>query len=335
MKEHLPQILAILRSCYTFAQAKALIARELTGGKEPTSDAITSLFRREGLEAPTSYLADPLDEEFSPTIPAPPRVDHGPECGAIAFIPDIHAPYHDPEALRVAIDGITTFFDGVPFEKRTLVLLGDVADMYKVSRHSKDPKRRLAISDELGVTNEVLDLIDQIHAARKVFCEGNHETRLARFISERCPEISSIIPDIRSLLRVAERGYEWVPYRDFGMVGKMMVTHDLDFCGKYAVVRSGDDIASSVAIGHTHRMDTHHGADTFGNPRTSCSFGCLVDFQSIDYKHRAKALREWVPGFGLGHQGPTGDVYPIPVPIINGQCVVNGKIIGKVAAVAA
>ena len=42
--------------------------------------------------------------------------------------------------------------------------------------------------------------------------------------------------------------------------------------------------------------------------------------------HEAKAS-DWVKGFGIGYLEPqTGIVHLQPVPIVNGRCVVNGKL---------
>ena len=51
-------------------------------------------------------------------------------------ISDIHIPYHDDEALEVALKA------GEKAKVDTVVLLGDVLDFYRISRFSKDPRRK-------------------------------------------------------------------------------------------------------------------------------------------------------------------------------------------------
>ena len=57
-------------------------------------------------------------------------------------------------------------------------------------------------------------------------------------------------------------------------------------------------------------------------------FGWLGDVEEIDYMNQVKARKEWSLGFGLGYlDTKTGVVYLVPVPIINGTVLIEGKIV--------
>lgn len=67
---------------------------------------------------------------------------------------------------------------------------------------------------------------------------------------------------------------------------------------------------------HCRRWECHVGA----------SFGWLGDYRRIDYRHRMRARRDWVLGFGIGYLRPSGVIHLMPIPIINYSCVVEGQL---------
>ena len=74
--------------------------------------------------------------------------------GKIGILSDIHVPYHDETALRAAIDHLQA-------EKIDALLLnGDWADFYSISRHQRDPKYR-NFKNELHVGRDLLKWMRQ------------------------------------------------------------------------------------------------------------------------------------------------------------------------------
>jgi len=63
-----------------------------------------------------------------------------------------------------------------------------------------------------------------------------------------------------------------------------------------------------------------------GGYHVGASFGWLGDYRRIDYRHRMRACRDWVLGFGVGYLLPSGVVFVVPVPIINYSAVVEGQL---------
>jgi predicted phosphodiesterase len=57
----------------------------------------------------------------------------------ILFIPDCHVPYQDKPAFKLMLKA------GKAFKPQHTVILGDFADFYGVSSHSKDPNRALKL----------------------------------------------------------------------------------------------------------------------------------------------------------------------------------------------
>jgi len=82
--------------------------------------------------------------------------------------------------------------------------------------------------------------------------------------------------------------------------------------------------------GNTHRLGVVYGGTVRGERHVACSVGWLGDFNAIDYRNQAMARREWQHGFGFVNYQSNGVGWVTAVPIINGECVIDGqRIKGK------
>ena len=233
--------------------------------------------------------------------------------------PDVHRPYHDKRAwalfLRVA----------KAVKPVHLVCIGDFADFYKVSAHSKDPSRILTFDDELADVNAGLDQLDALHATHKLFIEGNHEDRLRRYLQDKAPELYGVV-GADTLFHLKRRQWQYIPYKSDTRLGKLYLTHDVGTAGRYATHRALDVYQHSIITGHTHRMGFVVEGNAVAEFKLSASFGWLGDRAAVDYMQRANVNKNWALGFGVGYLHPaSGVAYLTPVPIINYTVVVNGK----------
>ncbi len=204
--------------------------------------------------------------------------------------------------------------------------MGDLADFYAISAHSKDPARALKLKDELAEAKRLRGNLDDLGAKRKVFIEGNHSYRLVRYLQDRAPELYEMI-DVRTLLGLTDNAWEFVPYKDYIKIGAIYFTHDTGDGGKYSTARALDAYQNSVVIGHHHSMSYLVQGDATGKHMVAAQFGWLGDENNADYMQRVKARRKWSLGFGLGyHDTATDNVFLVPVPIVNYACVVDGKV---------
>jgi predicted phosphodiesterase len=235
------------------------------------------------------------------------------------LIPDTHRPYHDEKAvklmLKVAKD---RKFDGV-------VILGDYGDFYGVSSHDKDPNRANRLDEELASINEGLDELDALKFKHKIFVAGNHEDRMERYLKTKAPELFNMVK-VKQLLKLQERGWKYVPYKDHTEIGKLFVTHDTGTAGAYAHYKAQADFQSNVVIAHTHRIGYAVIGNARGRPHVGAMLGWLGDVNEVDYMHRVKALKDWALGFGIAYIEPNGHAHVQPVPIIDYKCVVEGKL---------
>lgn len=98
-------------------------------------------------------------------------------------ISDVHIPFHDAEALKVALR------HGMDRSVDTVIILGDFMDFHACSHFERDPRLR-DLPAEVQVGREALSVIrDNFKKAQIVYLEGNHEARWWRYIWARCPEI--------------------------------------------------------------------------------------------------------------------------------------------------
>ncbi len=239
----------------------------------------------------------------------------------VLILPDCHHPYVDHLAwntfLRVA----------KVWKPKTLIILGDFVDFYQVSQFPKDPGRKMGFSGEIEAARVALNQLSALRVPRVVYCEGNHETRLARYVAARSPELHGLI-DVKSLLDVRKRGWEWVPYGHYSSVGKLHFMHDAGHAGVAAARQSVASFGGCIIFGHTHRAASHYESTVNGDRHCGFTMGWLGDPEAIDYRHRARVIRESQHGFGIAHvELSTGLGWVSFVPILGGRAVVDGKMI--------
>lgn len=236
------------------------------------------------------------------------------------FIPDVHRPYHDQRAWRLMLKAAQAF------KPDTIVVIGDFGDFYAVSDHIRDPLRKALFDWELADANKGLDELDALGATRKIFCKGNHEWRLARYLRTRAPALDGQIT-VEEKYHLATRNWELVEYMDHTTIGKLHVTHDVGVSGKNSVYRAASVFEHSVVTGHTHRLAYVVEGNALGVNKVSASFGWLGDVHQMDYMSKAKAMKEWSLGFGYGWlETRTGFVYLVPVPIVEYTAMVDGVL---------
>lgn len=242
------------------------------------------------------------------------------ETRPILIVPDAHVPFHDRRAWALMLKV------GRRLRPHTMVVIGDLADFFGVSSHSKHPERALKMREELDEVNRALDELDGLGASDKIFVEGNHEDRLRRYLQDKAPELFGVV-NISDLLHLDGRGWQYIPYRADTKCGKLHLTHDVGQVGRYSVYRTLDTYRHSAVTGHSHRLAYVVEADATGEYRVAAQFGWLGDHDQIDYMASAKAKKDWVLGFGIGyHDVSTEYVYLVPVPIVNYTCCVHGRL---------
>jgi predicted phosphodiesterase len=199
--------------------------------------------------------------------------------GKVGVLSDIHVPYHDETALRAAVDHL----QGEKVE--CLLLNGDWADFYSISRHEKNPKHR-NFKNELHAGRELLKWLRQeFPDARFVAKLGNHEERWEKWLWEHAPEISDDpIMGIDNWYGFERLGIDLVADKRIVLAGALPILHGHE---------KGNGISSpvnqargafmrlhhTVLEGHGHRTSTHSEPDMMGRETVCFSTGCLCDMR--------------------------------------------------------
>lgn len=238
----------------------------------------------------------------------------------ILFVPDTHAPFEDQQAFRLLLKVAKDF------KPDHTIILGDFVDFYSVSSHDKDPARGINFDAELDAAQTLLHTL-RLTVGRKsncVYLAGNHEFRLERYVSNNAPQLHRVM-SFKRIMELDRLGYKYIPYKDFLKIGRLYITHDTGRSGKSCAQQTLMDTQHNIVIGHAHRISYCVEGDALGHPHVAACFGWLGDKNACDYMHKIRANRDWALGFGIGYLMPNGNVHLTPIPIVDYQCVVEGK----------
>jgi predicted phosphodiesterase len=214
--------------------------------------------------------------------------------GRLGVLSDVHVPYHDETALRAAIDHLR----GEKID--ALLLNGDFADFYSISRHEKNPKHR-NFKRELEDVRQFLKWIRQTFPDIPIVAKaGNHEERFEKWLFQHAPEISDDpIMGLDNWLGLGLLGITLVGDKRIVLAGELPILHGHE---------KGNGISSpvnqargaflrlhhTVLEGHGHRTSTHSEPDMFGRETVCFSTGCLCDLRPA-----YAVLNKWNHGFAL------------------------------------
>jgi predicted phosphodiesterase len=205
----------------------------------------------------------------------------------VLILSDIHIPYHDIDALSVAIQ--TGIDEGVD----TVVLNGDALDCHMISDFVKDPKKR-KFKDELYAMRSFLsELRGQFPQAEIVYKEGNHEERYWRYMRVKAPELFDIDAfDFPTLTHCDKHDIKWLDGKSKINIGGLSIFHGHEFGKQFLPsvnVARGLFLKTkaNAMCGHHHQTAEHTERDVNGKVITCWGVGCLSEL-SPDYNPYSK-----------------------------------------------
>lgn len=227
----------------------------------------------------------------------------------------MHVPFHD----HAAVDCIVRVAEQCGVDE--LVLNGDIFDFYSVSSHEKSPTRRAILADELEVGREIVRLFDSTPPRKKTLIGGNHENRLDRYVSRTAPELTGLVPGIRSLLALDDCASRWETrdYNEPYTVGDVTFLHDVGASGTACARRSQATLGGKLVFGHAHRLQIHHEDAGWA----ACT-GWSGNYSELGYFSEHLARKVWTHGFGIvDFVNGRGEISLHP--IVNGKAIVDGS----------
>jgi len=239
------------------------------------------------------------------------------------IIPDCHRPFHSRRGYALMLEAAQLL------EVDEIVILGDYADFYSVSRYGKHPKVSTLLSDEVDSVREGLDELDRLFPqAKKVFLEGNHEARLEIYLVEKAPGLFGVT-DCQYLFEINRRPL-WT-YIPFGRDQRYRVL-DTDL---YAFHRpKGPNprahlqrtMVSSI-YGDIHKIEEARAVSLDGRIITASCPGWLGDVTSRVFDYMP-STPQWQLGFSVVTKvEPSGEFYIETFEIKNNQVVVHGQVL--------
>jgi hypothetical protein len=238
---------------------------------------------------------------------------------------DAHFPYVDRRAYDLALEVLTD--SGIS----QLVLGGDFADVHGLNSFGKNPHVEDTIMDEVECVLEEISLLDSLFKRQdKIFIEGNHCTRLERYILKKCPELFNFLT-IPRLFKLAENGFKFIPDGPDQMykISTLNVRHKPCGGGENFSNSTVKKAGASVIFGHHHQIQEHQTVTLDGDYHRAISVGCLCN-----KKHPVMSYvtthHQWQLGFAIVTVGDDGKTWFCQnVHILQGkkyQCQANGRI---------
>lgn len=231
----------------------------------------------------------------------------------ILVLSDIHIPYHDIDALKIALE------HGKKLNPNAILLNGDTIDMYHASRFIKD-KRLRDLGGELEMTRDFLNYLHDEFSCPIYFKIGNHEARWENYLRTQAPELLGITDfELKNVLQFGSIGVVEIKSTQLIRAGKLCILHGHEFghsvFSPVNVARGLYTRAKSDSlIGHHHQTSEHTEKDLNGNVVTTYSLGCLAGL-SPEYM----PFNKWNHGFAFVEFDNNGDYLVNNYRIINGQ----------------
>ena len=203
-------------------------------------------------------------------------------CNNILLISDLHIPYHNIEAVTIALDY------GKKEKVNTIFINGDLIDCHMVSRFEHDVKKR-SIKQEFDATRDFLKQLRKAFPKASIYwLKGNHCIRWEKFLLAKVREIwDDDYFYLEERLQLNEVNVKILDDKVLVKAGKLSITHGHHiFKGVFTPVNPSRGAflraKQSLIVGHLHRPSHHPETDLDGNIISCWSTGCLCELRA-DY----------------------------------------------------
>ena len=200
-------------------------------------------------------------------------------CNNILLISDLHIPYHNIQAVTIALDY------GKQNNVNTIFINGDLIDNHQVSRFETDPKKR-SVKQEFDATKQFLvSLRAAFPDAAIYWLKGNHCIRWEKFLLMKVREIwDDEYFQLEERLQLNSVKVKILDDKTLVKAGKLSITHGHHiFKGVFTPVNPSRGAflraKQSLIVGHLHRASHHPEVDLDGKIISCWSTGCLCELK--------------------------------------------------------
>lgn len=240
------------------------------------------------------------------------------ETETLVSLSDIHVPYQNDEVLDSAIRLIKKL------KPHNVVINGDVADFFELSRFCVDSKREDQLQNDIDMANDVRARIRKAAPnARLIETEGNHDTRIHTYMMGKSPGLRSLRALGRAkLFEYDENEIDWYPGAGFRIRERFLIKHGNVVRAGAGASAKGESEKSGLSgiSGHTHRLAPFRKEGY--SRRVWWEQGCLCRLDP-DY---IEGVPDWTNGIVVAQFSTKTDAFHVePVEAVSGRLVYGGK----------
>ena len=231
-------------------------------------------------------------------------------------------PLHDLKAWR----SVLKFAE--EFKPDTWIMGGDIIDCGVISHHNHGKPGATEglklIADVRECRDEVIAPVEKIVGkGNLVYLIGNHEDWLTD-LTDQIPALEGLI-DLKTLLKLSDK-WQLIPQGGAYKLGKLTFIHGDTVKGGEQVAKAAvTNYERSIRFGHFHTYQAFTKATPFDyrNAKTGIAVPCLCTKQP---KYGEGNPNRWSQGFLYGYITEGGNFSDSVVIILDGECVVNGRV---------
>lgn len=212
-----------------------------------------------------------LPESFAKDIP--PYILQGHK--RVFIINDVHLPYHDIDAITVALDWAKK-------EKPdAIVLNGDIIDIHQLSYFVRDPRKK-DFAYELDQLRLFIGALLKTFKNTKIYYKfGNHEIRYNNFLFQKAGELVGVSEfDLINIIKGRNPEIEVISDKTIIRLNSLNVIHGHELGrGVFNPVNAARGLHLTAKVsavkGDCHKTSEHTEVDLNGNIKTTWSIGAL------------------------------------------------------------
>ena len=200
-------------------------------------------------------------------------------CNNILLISDLHIPYHDIDAITIALDYAKNN------KVNTIFINGDLIDNHQCSKFESDPRKR-SVKQEFDATRAFLTSLREAFPDVSIYwLKGNHCIRWEKFLLAKVREIwDDDYFHLEERLQLNSVKVTLLDDKTLVKAGKLSISHGHHiFKGIFSPVSPARGAwmkaKQSIIVGHLHRASHHPEIDLDGNVYSAWSTGCLCELR--------------------------------------------------------
>ncbi len=230
------------------------------------------------------------------------------------LLADLHIPFHDPEALELALEYGAK-------KKPTIILLnGDIVDHYALSRWEKNPELRSFPEEVAAATYFLNGLRKRFPKTRIILKQGNHEERYEIYMRMKAPDLLGVAKfNWENIYDLDKYDVELVNQKRPIRLGELNVIHGHEYMfninNPVNPARGMFMKAKAHVIGsHFHQTSQHTENSLEQDVISAWSTGCLCDLHP-EYR----PLNCWNSGFAYIETESNGAFHVQNLRIVKGK----------------